>query len=141
MVDAGYKSPTREEIAARLAAKENARLIMNGPEPEARRGPGGGRAPVTNTEKQTGRNFVNRVRIELKAQKRSVRWLADATAIEYSTLASMLARSAAVHLGRAAAIASALGLSLDSMLTPWDCPTCHGKPPAGFACKTCGTES
>ena len=41
-------------------------------------------------------------------------------------------------LFRAAAIAAALGLSLDALLAPADCGTCDGLPPAGFTCQACG---
>lgn len=38
----------------------------------------------------------------------------------------------------AAAIAAALGVSLEDLLA--ECGHCHGNPPAGFACLSCGTE-
>ena len=41
-------------------------------------------------------------------------------------------------LFRAAAVAAVLGLSLDALLAPADCPVCDGLPPAGFTCQACG---
>ena len=26
------------------------------------------------------------------------------------------------------------------LLEPWDCDVCHGQPPAGFTCSTCGAN-
>lgn len=36
------------------------------------------------------------------------------------------------------AIAAALGVEPQELLTPFKCSTCHGEPPAGFTCRTCG---
>jgi transcriptional regulator with XRE-family HTH domain len=44
-------------------------------------------------------------------------------------------------LGFAAAVAAGLGTSLASMLGPGPCETCFGRPPAGFACMSCGNEA
>lgn len=41
-------------------------------------------------------------------------------------------------LGLAAALAVAPSALLPGV--QWECGTCHGEPPPGFACRTCGTE-
>jgi len=38
------------------------------------------------------------------------------------------------------ALADALGVRPEQLLAPYDCPTCHQHPEAGFACRACGTE-
>jgi transcriptional regulator with XRE-family HTH domain len=38
------------------------------------------------------------------------------------------------------AIAAALGTTAAHLLEPGSCSVCHGAPPAGFACLSCGTE-
>ena len=40
-------------------------------------------------------------------------------------------------LFKAAAVAAALGVSLDTLLAPADCEACDGLPPAGFVCPDC----
>lgn len=39
------------------------------------------------------------------------------------------------------AFAESLGVTPESLLRPFECQTCHGEPPAGFACRTCGAGS
>lgn len=40
-----------------------------------------------------------------------------------------------------AALASVLGVRPEQLLMPFECERCHGNPPAGFVCATCGAES
>lgn len=44
-------------------------------------------------------------------------------------------------LAIAGRIAGGFGIPLAEMVVPYTCRTCHGKPPAGFACLECGTEA
>lgn len=37
-------------------------------------------------------------------------------------------------------IAKALDVPPIDLLEPWECDVCHGQPPAGFACETCGAR-
>ncbi|NUR04226.1 MAG: helix-turn-helix transcriptional regulator [Streptomyces sp.] len=40
------------------------------------------------------------------------------------------------------ALAVALGVTVTQLLEPpTDCDACHGTPPPGFACRTCGAEA
>jgi hypothetical protein len=38
------------------------------------------------------------------------------------------------------ALATAFNVTPGQLLTPFDCTVCHGQPPAGFTCQTCGAE-
>ena len=38
------------------------------------------------------------------------------------------------------AFAKALDVPPVDLLEPWDCDVCHGQPPAGFTCSTCGAN-
>jgi transcriptional regulator with XRE-family HTH domain len=40
------------------------------------------------------------------------------------------------------AIAAALGVTVTQLLEPpTDCTACHGTPPPGFACRSCGAKA
>ena len=40
------------------------------------------------------------------------------------------------------ALAAVLGVTVTQLLEPpTDCPACHGTPPPGFTCRTCGAEA
>ena len=39
------------------------------------------------------------------------------------------------------ALAKALNVRPEQLLMPFECHVCHGQPPAGFACRTCGAEA
>ena len=41
---------------------------------------------------------------------------------------------------RAAALAAALGVSLDALVAPSPCEACDGMPPARMTCTACGRE-
>lgn len=44
-----------------------------------------------------------------------------------------------VEVGELVAFATVFGRSTEELLfAPDDCPTCHGEPPSGFTCNTCG---
>lgn len=43
-----------------------------------------------------------------------------------------------VWLSSAAAIASALGIPLTTLIAEPDCAVCDGQPPGGFTCNGCG---
>lgn len=38
------------------------------------------------------------------------------------------------------ALAKTLDVPPVDLLEPWDCDVCHGTPPAGFSCETCGAR-
>ena len=39
------------------------------------------------------------------------------------------------------ALAAALDVRPEELLTPFECSQCHNTPPAGFTCMTCGARS
>lgn len=43
-----------------------------------------------------------------------------------------------VRIDEVFALADALGVSVEHLIGKHECPTCHGAPPAGFICGTCG---
>lgn len=58
-----------------------------------------------------------------------------------SHVASKALNGTGVELGTAEKIASVVGRELPYMLMPYQCTTCLGAPPKGFACLECGTEA
>lgn len=43
-----------------------------------------------------------------------------------------------VEVGELVAFADVFGVEPARLLEPFDCPQCHGAPPTGFTCRTCG---
>lgn len=125
-----YQRPSREEIAARVGAQL----------------PGAGRdnpddvvtpAPAADA----GAAFAAHASVALRRRGWTQAGLAERAGMEKSSVSKLLAGTARrTSLVTAAAIAGALGLSLDAMIRPYDCGTCHGSAPAGFTCNECGTE-
>lgn len=83
--------------------------------------------------------FFVHVHSELTARGWSARELARRAGCSASTFTRVKQRRG-IALAVAARIADALGEPLAAMVAPFDCPTCHGGPPAGFACLACGAE-
>ena len=82
--------------------------------------------------------FGARIRRERKRQELTYAQLAARSGVRSpTTLKRIEAGGAEPGLFKAAAIAAALGLSLDALLAPPDCPACDGFPPAGFICPSC----
>jgi transcriptional regulator with XRE-family HTH domain len=46
-----------------------------------------------------------------------------------------------IHVEDLVAFARVFGLSPEQLLADLTCETCHGKPPTGFTCRTCGTDA
>lgn len=88
---------------------------------------------------------IGKIRDLRKMQKLSAQDLSDRMAdagfvISRSAIANQEnGRKVTVTVDFADAAARVLGMDLVSLLLqPVTCPTCHSKPPAGFACNTCG---
>lgn len=83
--------------------------------------------------------FAANVRTRMKAGKLDSKILTDRTG-ESPVAVGRAVNGTSCSLPLAGKIADALGESLAVLVTPFDCKTCHGKPPAGFACLACAAE-
>lgn len=126
--DSLYPRPSREEIAARVAADL----------PGAQYPPAAGAPPAYDGGTPLG-NFS----AHLTARMRALGW--DQAAIQEK--AGVTAQTAAraingtgVGLELAGQLAGLVGLTLAVMIGPYQCSTCAGMPPAGFACLECSAE-
>ena len=81
--------------------------------------------------------FGARIRRERKRQELTYAALAAKAGDNATNLKRIEAGTGETGVFRAARIAAALGLSLDALLAPPDCPACDGFPPAGFICPSC----
>ena len=92
------------------------------------------------TRQDPGKLFGARIRRERSSRGWSCAELAKKAGLGASHNSVSRIETAAGEPGlfRAAAVAAALGLSLDALLAPSDCGTCDGLPPAGFTCQACG---
>lgn len=91
------------------------------------------------SDREACRWFHIRVQDALRARGWSARELARRAGCDPSVL-TRLGQGSDPGLATAVAIAGALGIPLGDMTAPVDCMTCHGVPPAGFTCNTCGRE-
>lgn len=83
--------------------------------------------------------FGANVRARMKASGTDSKMLAERTG-EAAVAIGRAVNGTSCTLPLAGKIADALGEPLAAMVAPFDCPTCHGGPPAGFACLACGAE-
>lgn len=67
----------------------------------------------------------------------SLRELAEKSGVSFTGI-QHIEQGADGRLSTVAAIAEALGLSMDRLTAPMACTTCDGNPPAGFTCQECG---
>lgn len=51
------------------------------------------------------------------------------------------AQPVAIYVDDVVSLATALGVTVQRLITPPNCAACMDSPPAGFACRTCGTEA
>ncbi len=47
----------------------------------------------------------------------------------------------AIYVDDVASLATALGVTVQRLITPPKCRACMDQPPPGFACRTCGAEA
>ena len=85
------------------------------------------------------RVFGMRVREARTARGWSARELARKTELSPSTITRIEAAHA-TFLAYAVAVAEALGVPLAALLEPVSCARCLDHPPAGFTCRSCGSE-
>lgn len=83
--------------------------------------------------------FAANVRRLREARSMSLRDLAATVGVGH-TIIHRIENGQAALLGYAVAISAELGVPLADMTGGDPCGTCFGRPPAGFACLTCGTE-
>jgi len=125
-----YQRPSREEIAARVAGDL----------------PGAGNPPADAAPTPPAEGVgtpVENFSAHLTARMRALGW--DQAAIQER--ASITAQTAAraingtgVGLELAGQLAGLVGLELAVMIGPYQCSTCGGEPPAGYACLECSAE-
>lgn len=118
-----FASPSREEIAARVAATEPAVI----PVPPA--------APPS---------ALQCFATHLAARMRLLRWdqaqLMEHAGIKTPQIAARAINGTGCDIALAETIAGIVGMDVSDMLQPYVCGTCHGEPPAGFSCLECGAE-
>jgi transcriptional regulator with XRE-family HTH domain len=51
------------------------------------------------------------------------------------------AQPVAICIDDVVSLAAALGVTIQRLITPPNCLACMDTPPAGFACRACGTEA
>jgi len=81
--------------------------------------------------------FAANVKRLRAARELSLRDLAANAGVGHTVL-YRIEHGQAAQLGHAVAIAAGLGVQLADMLGGGPCGTCFGRPPAGFACLSCG---
>ena len=84
--------------------------------------------------------FGKRVKRERERLGLSQRQLATKCGVSFSTISRAEEGGVDIALSSAIALASALGLSLDWLLSEPECETCDGTPPAGYICAACKRE-
>jgi HTH-type transcriptional regulator / antitoxin HipB len=90
----------------------------------------------------TAEAFGRRIARERKARGWSQVELARKAGLRASKLVSNYEAGASEPvLSNAAALARALGVSLDALIAPPGCETCDGIPPAGMTCNACGRSA
>ena len=83
--------------------------------------------------------FAANVRRLREARGMSLRDLAGAVGIGH-TIVYRIENGQSALLGYAVAISAVLGVPLAEMTGGEPCGTCFGRPPAGFACLSCGSD-
>ena len=67
--------------------------------------------------------------------------------VGFSTIARMEkaatpgAQPVAIYVDDVASLATALGVTVQQLITTPNCNACMDRPPAGFACRACGAEA
>ena len=84
--------------------------------------------------------FGQRIRHERQRRGWNMRTLSAKTGGVSINTISRAERGADVTLSNAIAMAAALGLELDNLLTEPACTQCDDRPPEGFTCTACGRE-
>lgn len=84
-----------------------------------------------------------RKRLKVSAQELADRMTAAGYPIKRAVIANLeTGRRTEVSVGHLAVAAQVLGVDAATILRhAAPCSRCHNKPPAGFACRTCGTAS
>ncbi|WP_326797479.1 helix-turn-helix domain-containing protein [Streptomyces sp. NBC_01808] len=92
-------------------------------------------------------DVIARIRAYRIGRRMSAQKLADAiTAAGYPITRAVISNQETGRVGTipvdlVVAAAQVFGLSIAEMFEGGPCPTCAGRPPAGFTCKACGTEA
>lgn len=138
-----FASPSREEIAARVADGDPAdEFFRRRDAAQAAVGETAAAALQPGTpEPGPLANFA----VHLQARMRALGWdqaqLMERAGIKTPQVAARAINGTGVDLGLAGRIAGAVGGYLATMIGPYSCSTCHGEPPEGYGCLECGTES
>jgi hypothetical protein len=119
-----YPRPTREQIAAKI------RGVLPGAEPKP--------------EPSEPTDYLTNFGTHLRARMRALGW--DQAQLQSRAgigvhIAARAINGTGCDIGVAGKIAALVGISLTAMISSYRCGTCHGEPPAGYACLECGTET
>lgn len=85
--------------------------------------------------------FGTRMRQLREARGWRIGELATRSGICRATLYNIQEGRRSCALDIAAAVARALGTTIDAMIAPCACARCYDAPPAGFACSLCGVAT
>jgi hypothetical protein len=124
-----YPRPSREEIAARVAAGDPYDVAVTPRDPDPEPGPPSAVA-----------NFAVHLSAKLRALGMDAGTLAERSGLSQITVTRAVSGTS-VSLEIAEKLAVLTGGYLAAMIGPYVCGTCAGEPPAGFACLECGTEA
>ena len=91
---------------------------------------------MTATQQEVPAIFGQRIKRERKRRGWNMRDLRARSGVSINTI-SRAERGGDPVLSNAIALATALGLSLDILLTEPACTRCDDRPPEGFTCDTC----
>lgn len=84
----------------------------------------------------------SRVTSRLRRRRQALGWsaaeLSERTGVPRNVITNFETCRTGLSIESYVALATALGVELDNMLRPEDCPICEGFPPAGFTCRECG---
>jgi len=120
-----YRRPSRDEIAARVGAQLP-----------------GAAAPGGGARKETPGPLAN-FSVHLQARMRALGWTQETVQDRAGISAHIAAKAingTGCDLALAGQLAALVGVDLAVMIGPYQCRTCNGEPPPGYACLECGTE-
>lgn len=92
----------------------------------------------TFTDEEVRTRIASRLRRRRYALGLSAAELADRSGVGRSVIANFEVARTGLSVESYVALATALGIELDIVMRPEDCPVCEGFPTPGFRCQECG---
>ncbi len=92
----------------------------------------------TFTDEEVRTRIASRLRRRRNALGLSGAELADRSGVPRNVIANFELGRTGLSVESYVAIATALGVELDIVMRPEDCPVCEGFPTPGFRCQECG---